>query len=649
MLRFCFLLLSGFLMICADAAQAQTALSRALSEIRGENWRQAAVEVRNSGTVAKDVVEWHRLRAGEGSATDVLRFLQRNGDWPGLAYLRKQSEEAFEEANRREVNTFFAYGDAQTPQGVLIQARAMERLGNRTGAEALVVNAWREMAIGPQTHARFLDRYGKLLRSHHAARMDHVLWKGWENNAKRMLPLVNDGWKKLAAARMGLRGQVNGVDELIAAVPRALQGDPGLAYERFVWRARKDRDDSAIELLLAQSGSGKLGRAKEWSGRRRALAREKMRAGAYRTAYQVAATHGMTPDAGYAYSDCEWLAGYIALRFLNKPQVALGHFLRFEQSVETPISLGRAGYWIGRAHEAAGDKAAAKAAYTAGGAHQTSFYGLLAAEEAGMRFDLTLRGDEVFANWRRAEFTKSSVHKAAMMALEAGDLDLAERFWLHLSEGLDRDELGRLGTMAQELGAPHVAVMLGKKVARRGIVLPAAYYALHPMVNSRLAVSTEMALAIARRESEFDPKVVSGAGARGLMQVMPGTARQVAGAIGTAYNFSALTSDPDYNIRLGTSYLAGLAREFDGNVILVSAGYNAGPSRPERWMRQRGDPRRRNVDMIDWIEHIPFSETRNYVMRVSESLPIYRARLGREPLPVPFSKELVGKSVRATR
>jgi soluble lytic murein transglycosylase len=169
------------------------------------------------------------------------------------------------------------------------------------------------------------------------------------------------------------------------------------------------------------------------------------------------------------------------------------------------------------------------------------------------------------------------------------------------------------------------------------------------MVNSRLAVSTEMALAIARRESEFDPKVVSGAGARGLMQVMPGTARQVAGAIGTAYNFSALTSDPDYNIRLGTSYLAGLAREFDGNVILVSAGYNAGPSRPERWMRQRGDPRRRNVDMIDWIEHIPFSETRNYVMRVAESLPIYRARLGREPLPVPFSKELVGKSVRATR
>ena len=296
-----------------------------------------------------------------------------------------------------------------------------------------------------------------------------------------------------------------------------------------------------------------------------------------------------------------------------------------------------------------GDGTNAQMAYLAGGAHQTSFYGLLAAEKAGMAVDPSLRGDEVFPDWRNAAFTKSSVHQAAKMLLDAGELSLAERFWVHLSETQDRTTLGQMGTMVQELGAPHVAVMLGKTMVRRGIVLPGPYYPLHPMVNTKHPVPTEMALAIARRESEFDPVVVSGAGARGLMQVMPGTARQVAAAIGETYSHAWLTSKPEYNAKLGTAYLAGLADQFNGNVIMLSAGYNAGPGRPERWMRERGDPRRGGMDIIDWIEHIPFNETRNYVMRVSESLPVYRARLGRNPHPVPFSQELVGSTVKAIK
>ncbi|MBR9842882.1 MAG: lytic transglycosylase domain-containing protein [Rhodobacteraceae bacterium] len=633
----------------SPALAADTPVARALDAVREKDWATARQELRNESPIARDIVEWHRLRAGEGRPSEVLTFLSRHPDWPGLPYLRKQSEEAFEGANPGQIEALFAYGPPQTPEGVLLMARTLEAKNRHDEAKALVVAAWKEMAIGPRSHAQFLDRYGRLLRPHHAARMDHVLWQGWESNTDRMMPLVSDDWKRLARARIGLRQQVNGVDDLIAAIPTKLQGDPGLAYERFLWRARKNRDASAIELLLAQSKADNLGRASEWAGRRRALAREKMREGAYGTAYNIAATHGLSPSDGYAYSDCEWIAGYVALRFLNKPGVALQHFVRFEQSVETPISLGRAGYWMGRAYEAMGDKPAAQRAYAGGGAHQTSFYGLLAAEKAGLPPSADLRGDEVFPKWQSAAFTQSSVHKAARLLLEAGNLTLAERFWVHLAETQDRDTLGQMGTMAQELGAPHVAVMLGKQMVRRGIVLPGPYYALHPLVNSRLPVPPEMALAIARRESEFDPSVVSGAGARGLMQVMPGTARQVAAAIGQPYSHAWLTSDPDYNVTLGTSYLAGLAREFDGNVILVSAGYNAGPSRPERWMKERGDPRRRGVDMIDWIEHIPFSETRNYVMRVAESLPVYRARLGRDPLPIPFSKELTGKSVNATR
>ena len=221
----------------------------------------------------------------------------------------------------------------------------------------------------------------------------------------------------------------------------------------------------------------------------------------------------------------------------------------------------------------------------------------------------------------------------------------AEQFARHLAEGLDRGGLGQLGNMAIDLGAPHLAVMLGKDAAQREITLPAAYYPLHPMAEMDLPVAKELALAIARRESEFDPYVASGAGALGLMQVMPGTASDVARELGIDHEAGRVRTDWPYNAKLGSAYLAGLAERFDGNIVMIAAGYNAGPGRPVKWMERVGDPRKGTIDIVDWIEQIPFRETRNYVMRVSESLPTYRARLGRTPLPVPFSQELMGSSV----
>ena len=634
------------LTVSQGVAQQSDSLRVALEEMRGGDW-DAAVAAVGDQAVQRDIIEWHRLRAGKGTPDAVLAFLDRRGDWPGLDYLRKQSEEAFEDAPVRQQLSFYVYGAPQTAVGVLSHAKVLQSIGEAGAAEASVVLAWRTMAMDAGTQAQYLERHGDILKDHHIARLDAMLWKGWESNAERMYGLVPDGWVALAKARLGLRDQVKGVDTLIEAVPAEMQSDPGLAFERFVWRDRKGRDDSAIELLLARSRAGTLGEAAEWAPRRRALARNQMRAGNYQTAYDIAATHGMAPDAGYGFSDCEWIAGYVALRFLNKPEQAAVHFLRFAQTVETPISLGRAGYWMGRAYEAMGDLETAQKAYAAGGQHQTSFYGLLAAEKAGLPWDQSLRGDEVFPEWSGAVWANSSVHEAARMLFDAGELSLAERFWVHLSESQDRDGLGQMGAMAQELGAPHVAVMLGKDTVRRGITLPGPYYPLHPLHNMKLPVPAELALAIARRESEFDPVVVSHAGAQGLMQLMPGTARQVAGALGEVYSHAWLTSDPDYNARLGSAYLAGLADQFDGNIIMVSAGYNAGPHRPLRWMERNGDPRGGSVEeMVDWIEMIPFDETRNYVMRVSESLPVYRARLGKEPHPVPFGQEITGGTVK---
>ncbi len=631
-------------------AQHRDELREAMVSIRAKDWDGAARAVAGTDQVARDIVEWHRLRAGEGSADQVLSFLERRGDWPGLPYLRKQSEAAFGDVSHEMALSFFVHGPAQTAEGALAQARVLEKAGEDGAAQATIVQAWRTMAMNPTTKSQYLDRYGDLLKPHHIARLDAMLWKNWTSNSEAMYGHVSEGWVNLAKARLGLRAMSKGVDGLISAVPDDLKDDPGLAHERFVWRHKKDRNDSAIELILARSRAGTLGEPEEWAPRRRSLIRNQMRAGNYKTAYALAATHKLTPEAGYAYSDCEWLAGYLALRFLDRPEEAAAHFLNFAQSVETPISLGRAGYWMGRAYEAMGDSETAQKAYVAGGAHQTSFYGLLAAEKAGIAHDPSLAGTEKFPDWRQASWTTSSVHQAARMLLAAGELSLAERFWVHLSEAQDRAGLGQMGEMALDLGQPHIAVMLGKRMVKSGVTLPGPYYPLHPLVDQKLPVADELSLAIARRESEFDPVVVSHAGARGLMQLMPGTAKDVSREIGEVYTLGNLTADPGYNARLGSAYLAGLAEQFDGNIIMVSAGYNAGPHRPTRWMANNGDPRGGSVeDMIDWIEMIPFNETRNYVMRVSESLPVYRARLGKDPHPVPFGDEITGATIKVRR
>ena len=630
----------------AAPAQQDRALARAMQEMREGNWAAALIDSRGDGQVALDVILWHYLRASRGDPTQIMDFISRNPDWPGMDYLREKSEIAISEAGGDVVPRFFDGYRPQTGAGALAVARAEVAKGERGAAEAEVVLAWRTLALSPEERSAFLSEWGEVLKPQHAARLDMALWKGWESNTRAMLPLVGEGRQKLALARMGLRDMAAGVDTLIAAVPAELQDDPGLAYERFLWRVRKGRDADAIALLLERSKSAEsLGEPWAWAQRRHDLAHERMREGAYEEAYRIAAENWLTEGSDYA--ELEWLAGYISLRFLQNPRTALRHFTNHRDAVASPISLGRAGYWRGRALEAMGEKAAAQQAYAEGARYQTSFYGLLAAERAGVDPDPRLTGREGFPDWRSAPFTQSSVYKAAVLLLASGETDLGERFLTHLSEGLDRQGVGQLGEMLAELKRPHVQVMLGKRAAQAGMELPGPYYALHPdILKSEFPVPKELVLSIARRESEFDPGVVSGAGARGLMQLMPGTAKEVAGWLGLEYSFDGLLSDPGYNARLGSTYLARLADRFGGNAVMMAAGYNAGPGRPIQWMEAYGDPRAGDIDIVDWIEMIPFDETRNYVMRVTESLPVYRARLGADPHPVPFSKELVGSTLK---
>ncbi|WP_025047113.1 transglycosylase SLT domain-containing protein [Sulfitobacter mediterraneus] len=635
-----------FMLAVPALAERPRPLAKALEAMRSGNWDNASRIAARDGQIAADIVTWHHLRAGRGSYAEITEFLSRRNNWPGEAYLRKQSETVVIGQGDPKILRFFKDHPPQTPLGVLAYAAALSRDGQKDKADDLVIRTWRSLDMDRPAQILFLADHAALLKPHHAARLEALLWKRKHDAARRLFDLVSTDLVALAETRIALQRLSREVNTLIEALPPQHANDPGLQHDRFEWRIRKGLGGSAKELLLAQSTSAKaLGKPSAWSNRRRALARSEMRAGNGKRAYQLASQHFLIEGSDYA--DLEWLSGYLALRFLKDPTAAHQHFLNHDSVVQSPISQGRAGYWQGRALEAMGDKDGAQKAYAEGAKFQTSFYGLLAAERGGLAFDARLAGTEPSPDWRAAAFASDPRFEAGILLQASGELSLAERFWLHLADGLDETGLAQLGQAAIDLDQPHLAVMIGKRAARRGLTIAAPYYPLHPLLELDLPMAPEMNLAIARRESEFDAVVVSHAGARGLMQLMPATARDVASDLGISglHTTDRLTADPDHNAQLGATYLSQMAGRFDGNVSMIAAAYNAGPSRPDRWMATYGDPRKGQIDIVDWVEMIPFRETQNYVMRVTESLPIYRARLGKDPLPIPFSEELVGRSL----
>ena len=640
-------LLLVFITSLPALAQRPRPLGWAIEAMRSGNWDSAAQLATRDGQVAADVIEWHRLRAGRGTYAQARAFLDRRPDWPGEAYLRKQSENAVIGQDDNAILSFFTEMAPQTPRGVLAHAAALMRVDQSGEAKANVVLAWRTMPMNATSQALFLAEHEEILKPHHLARLEAMLWQREHSEARQMFDLVSKDDIALAEARIALQKRAGNVNTLIDALPAAKASDAGLQADRFEWRIRKGLVNDAKDLLIERSTSADaLGQPEAWANRRRALARGEMRSGDPKRAYAMASQHFLEPGSNYA--DLEWLSGYIALRFLKDPEAAFQHFLNHDSAVQSPISQGRAGYWQGRALEAMGKPEEAALAYAMGAEYQTSFYGLLAAERAGLPFDAALTGDAPEQDWRTSPLVGDPLFEAGLLLQASGELNLAERFWTHLADQLVPEDLALLGQAAIDASQPHLAVMIGKRAARRGLTIAAPYYALHPLTQMDLPMTPEMTLAIARRESEFDPVVQSGVGARGLMQIMPTTAQDVARDLGVSnlHTTARLTADPVYNAQLGAEYLRQMAGRFDGNVVMVSAAYNAGPARPPRWMKNYGDPRKGDIDVVDWVEMVPFRETQNYIMRVTESLPVYRARLGRDPLPIPFSQELIGSTLK---
>jgi soluble lytic murein transglycosylase len=642
--------LTALLLLCAMAAPASAERPRplgwALDAMRGGDFSAAEKIALRDGKVAHDVILWHRLRAAQGTYDQLVDFIKRRPDWPGMDYLRRRSEPEVIKQNDEAIIAFFKQFPAQTPLGVLTHARALTAKGLSGPAQANLVLAWRTMPMNANSQSAFLKDHAALLKPHHDARLDAMVWQREYDEARQMYGVASKSAQQAAESRIAFYRRTGNAASIYEKLPVDLQSTGGVNHARFEWRIRKGRVGDAKDLLIEASRNVEtLGDPAAWANRRRALARGEMRSGDKTRAYAMASQHYLTEGSDYA--DLEWLSGYIALRFLKDPMRAHQHFLNHDSVVESPISQGRAGYWQGRALEAAGDNDGATAAYTMGANYQTSFYGLLAAERARIPFPEKLRGMPPASDWRTSALAKAPLFEAGLLLQASGELDLAERFWTHLANQLLEPDLELLGQAAIDVEQPHIAVMIGKRAARRGLEIAAPYYALHPAGEADLPMAPEMTLAIARRESEFDPVVQSSVGARGLMQLMPATALEVAQGLGISpqHTTDRLTADPVYNARLGSQYLSELAGRFDGNVVMMSAGYNAGPSRPIRWMADYGDPREGDIAITDWVEMVPFRETQNYIMRVTESLPIYRARMGRDPLPISFYEELTGSTL----
>ena len=626
----------------AQTSAAGAALADALQLADQQNWDAAEASAQQAGPLGPEIIEWDRLRGGDGAFSDYVTFLRRHPDWPGLSYLRLKGEATITAAVPvADVLAFFAADLPHTAAGSLAFQTALQASGKTTEATAEARRAWLTLTYAADEQAAETAAFGPVLKGLNDKRLDMLLWRGRTTEAARMLPLASPGPQALGTARIALQTQGKGVDGLVAAVPAALQADPGLAHDRFAYRFAKGNLDGAADLLLQSSASAKtLGDPSAWANARARLARREMTGGDPQRAYRLAANDFLT--SGGDYADLEFLAGYIALQKLHDPKTALAHFRNLGNGVTTPISLARAAYWEGRAAEAMGDAAAARAAYARGAQYQTAFYGLMSAEKAGLPLDPALLNGDL-PDWHGAAFLQNSALQAGLLLQKAGDRTLAKRFFLHVADGLDATGLGQLANLALSLGEPHIGVLIAKKAADRNIILPRAYFPLTDLAKAQLPVPVDLALAIARRESEFDETVVSPAGALGLMQVMPDTARRMANSVGVGYDMARLTQDADYNATLGSAYLAKLIGQFGPALTLVASGYNAGPNRASAWIAQLGDPREPGVDPVDWIESVPFTETRDYIMRVSESYEVYRAKLAGKSLPIRLTAELKGQ------
>lgn len=623
-------------------------LRRGLAAARQGDWRDVQqAENRIKDASAKDLMRWVRAARDPNAPDDLLDYVVHQlGDWPRIVSIQAKAEaRIFEDPKpARGVLQWFEGLEPVSGEGRAALARALYETGDRDQGDRWLKLAWREARLTRDRQRDIFQQYrGRLSQEDHAARADHLIWLGTRHfsKAQALLPFMSSGDRAVMDARMKLASNRSGITAAINAIPANLANDPGFLFEHGRWRRKRQDNAYALPVYLniASAPQTEKGQERMWV-EKRLMIYWLIRENRYAQAYRLTQFSGAT--SGAAFYESEFMGGWLALTKLQQPGIALDHFKRLQNGVNSPISLARAHYWQGRALEAMNNPDRARA-YAEASRYPNTYYGQLATKRLqGDVARLTLPPEMVSAVAQQ-RFDNDPRIRALRLLGEAGE----ERFFSIFAYALDDqleslDELTLLSRLSKEYNFMRPSIRAAKQAGRFQSMLTESGY---PIVGPLEALNPAefdipFVYAIARQESEFAANAVSSASAYGMMQMINATASATARRHNIPYDRDRLITDRDYAARMGALHLNDLLQDFDGSYIMAAVGYNAGPRRVSQWIERYGDPRKGEIDPIDWVEKIPFSETRNYVMRVMENMQVYEARRNGNVAPITIDQKL---------
>lgn len=637
--------LRTYALSAGDAQRLREAI-KALSGAKVDIDQANALKARIEDAAARKLIDWYRLRKGFGDPSEYQAFLENNPAWGDRSTLTQKLEEALftQGGSSGAIKSYFSRRTPQNGVGLAALASAHLAEGNTDEARRLAARTWRDTILPAALEPGFLARFGALLTAaDHKWRLDKLLiedirWKSAKEQraqvVRRLIPLLPAAEQKKAKARLAVFLDSKGARKSIETLPADRTPDWGLVFHRVQALRRADKIDEAAKLLLSAPTEEALTVAPdEWWVERRTNAYAALRKGNPKLAYALVREAG--PLSANPLKDQAFMAGWLALRYLKDPKTAKRHFEVMNKAADGPLSRAKARYWLGRAEEALGNKPAADEFYRQALADPDTFHALLARQklEPG-RLAISMSPPQLPTAAQIKRFVNLDAAKAVMIAKSAGlDASILRTLLvqIRLYHLKDEADMAMVAHLAETVGDTQSAVRAAKAAIARGHNLYYYAYPVHPFPAYkplRKPPETAMLLGLARQETEFNTLIVSGAGAKGLLQVMTVTAKHVCRDYKIKCDIGKLTSDPSYNTMLASAYVGDRMDEFSGSYVLTLAGYNAGPGRARQWIKEFGDPRDPKVDPIDWIERIPFQETREYVGKVLANIQIYRARLG---------------------
>ncbi|MDA9167530.1 lytic transglycosylase domain-containing protein [Candidatus Pelagibacter sp.] len=585
-------------------------------------------------------IQWRHLLTTGNQATfyDYITFIQNNKDYPRISRVRYLAEQKLstDKISPKKIINWFGADEPLSGYGMLVLGESFVRTGNSEKGIALIKRGWITAELS-RANMKFLSKkYKKYLDSKdYINRADYLAWENKYWDLKRMLPYLPKDYQLLYTARQILMSKSYGVDQAIKNVPQKFKNDAGLNHDRLKWRRKRGRIDSSLEILFSiKNNKDYLVRPDKWWIERAIMTRALIYKNKYETAYKVASQHSL--DKGSEFAEAEWMSGWIALSFLNDPILAVDHFNNFYQNVSYPISLARGAYWLGRSYEKIGDKRQSENWYREATKYLTTYYGQLAFLKINPNQNFELEEQANVKDEYRKYFYNKELVKITHLLDELNKDKYTKNILRHLANDniVSGSEI-LAAELATNISRYDFAIQVSKQASYEKRFHNTFNYPIISVpqnVNGRKIPETAFILSLIRQESEFDMRANSHVGAQGLMQLMPYTAKLVAKQAKLPYSKSRLTSDPEYNINLGSHYIAGLILQYDGAYPFATAAYNAGPKRVKHWKKINKDPQKKQINFVDWVELIPFKETRNYVQRVMENYNVYRYILEKKPI-----------------